>query len=176
VGNNAFLRALPTVTEDPTATRVMRESKNSIPVLWFALFEPGPSHLFSLGLDGGLYISVPALLSTTADARVRFRSRASFLRSLLPAALSPHIEQWQKRIDQVPEAYVALDPAELALLVPGDLEAWLREAPAAFDHPQHLPTLFDASGITFEPAASRVTSYDESLASVALTGYGQRAV
>ena len=171
MGNNAFLRALSVVTEDPDATRVIRESSNSIPVLWFALFEPGPSHQFSLALNSGISISVPALLSTTKSAGSRFRSRVKLLHSLLPAALLPQLALWQQLIEHVPEEYVALDPSELVLTAPEHIEAWLHEAPAAFNAPEHLPTLFDVTGITFEPEASRVTSYEESLASVALTGY-----
>lgn len=174
MGNDAYLRGLNTVTSEVEESSIVRTSVNSLPVLWFAAFEPGNRHIFSLPLNSGLSIGVPALISASSQAAERLERRAPFLRHCLPTSLHPIIESWHAWLARIRTAYIGLDPAELALMLQTeDIESWLTDSCSAFDDqsPDKLANAFDVTGLEFDSQELRVIRYDTSLASVALTGF-----
>jgi hypothetical protein len=174
MGNFAYLRGLGAVTSVVDESSIVRTSANSLPVLWLAAFEPTDRHTFILPLNGSVSIEVPALISLTSRAAERFAGRTPFLRQCLPAPLHAVLDSWKAWLDRVGTPFLGLDPSELSLMLQAqEIDSWLSDACSGFDDhsADKLVGAFDVNGLDFDPQSLRVVGYDDSIASVALTGF-----
>jgi hypothetical protein len=174
MGNCSYLRVLAEPVTSVSDATVLRTGKNSIPALWFTLFESSDQTVFELPLNSALTVEVPGLLVPMAKARERLARALPFLHSCLPQGLHAVLAQWEAMAAAVSLPFVALDPADLSLVLePHVLQAWLTEGASAFidRSPEHLIAAFDVTGLEFDPVTNTVTAYDAALAPFALSGF-----
>ncbi len=176
MANNSYLYA--NMTNDPGAPlerlRLIKQSSNEIPVLWYCLFSKDDVCSRAYFLDGGDAVSVPGLMSPTLAAASRLRRRLPALRSWLPKELHAYLEEWGVGVSSVTEPYIQLDAADAILLLGAeDLAAVHAECIGAFDggDPEALVTLFDRVSLTFDPRQVRVVDFEPRGVEYSLVGY-----
>jgi hypothetical protein len=153
---------------------ILREAKNSIPVLWLALFGPDDANSFNLPLAEGSSLSVPGLCTPLKAAAQRLSQRTARIQSWLPGELHHFLAEFREEIESQSAPRIGLDPAEFALLLEtDDLQSSLHESTDAFDNlePDALASLFDVTGLDFDVKAGRVVRWKEPFAEYALRGY-----
>ena len=106
---------------DP-GTQILAASSGLIPVLWLSLFTEGD--LRHHEADGE---KIPTLLSSTAKAKKRLRSRASLLKKALPDN-AKQLAAWRKLVGNIPFSFVNVDAVEIWDLDPDGFEAMLTAA------------------------------------------------
>jgi len=153
---------------------VLRRAKNSIPVLWFALFTQGDIYDFELSVSDGSSVAVPGLCANLSAACERLSGRVQLLKSWLPEELHQFLAQFHEEIQRQKASLIGLHPAELALMhEPEDLQNWMRESTSVFDapHSDALAGLFDITGLEFDVTAGRVVSWNDRFVEYALCGF-----
>lgn len=156
------------------ACPVLRRAKNSLPVLWFALFSPEESHSFSLGLADGSSQAVPGLWAPLGAAVQRLPERLALLQSWLPRELHPYVAEFRQEVESHAAPRIGLDPAELGLLCePEDLQSKLTQSTGVFETPEPnaVAGLFDVTGLDFDVNAGRVVRWNERVVEYALRGF-----
>lgn len=174
MGNIAKLVLVEEEGSPFVACPVLRRAKNSLPVLWFALFSPNDGYSFSLALADGSSQAVPGLCAPLGAAVQRLSKRLALLQSWLPRELHSQVAEFRQEVERQAAPCIGLDPAELGLLLETeDLHSELTQSTGVFEtpEPKALTGLFDVTGLDFDSKAGRVVRWDDRLVEYALRGY-----
>jgi len=121
-----------------TENSIIAAANYQIPVLWLSVFRPSDLLNVEMRLEdaeGNESIGpVPTLHASLEAAKGVYQERRSRLRSLIPEALHPHVDEWETLLASLTDRFVQVDLAEIWMMFsPSEFDAAIRDYLAGVD-------------------------------------------